>query len=303
MASSTVFTLTNRAAYDAQVGNRYAQQLLDGTLIRLFDVSCRARASAPQDDEHALTTQVVLPLRGCFEIHRGRDATVADATSVVVFRAGDDYRVGHPTDGGDDCLVFALPPTTSEDVVDEAGEPGLIEPAVRLRAHAARAALRHGVLDPLEAEERALDLLLAVVRCMPRGTNTRPPGGGQRATVQRVRTILASRPAERWRLDRIAREVYASPAHLARQFRAVTGESVARYLLRLRLGLALDRLAGGERDLAALADELGFAHHSHFSARFRATFGVTPSAVRSSLSAERLAELRTIVTAPERATS
>jgi AraC-like DNA-binding protein len=97
--------------------------------------------------------------------------------------------------------------------------------------------------------------------------------------------------------------VFISPWHLARLFRTVTGESISRYLLRLRLGVALDRLAGGERDLAALSLELGFAHHSHFSARFRAMFGVTPSVFRSSLSADRLARSRTIVTAPELAPS
>src|SRR5919108_261399 len=72
------------------------------------------------------------------------------------------------------------------------------------------------------------------------------------------------------------------PPPLARRFRSATGESISRYLLRLRLGLALDRLAAGDRDLGALADELGFANHSHFTARFRSTFGITPSAFRSS---------------------
>jgi AraC-like DNA-binding protein len=93
------------------------------------------------------------------------------------------------------------------------------------------------------------------------------------------------------------------PAHLARRFRSATGESISRYLLRLRLGLALDRLAAGDRDLGALADELGFANHSHFTARFRSTFGITPSAFRSSLSTRSLEELRTFVTAPRRAAS
>jgi AraC family transcriptional regulator len=81
--------------------------------------------------------------------------------------------------------------------------------------------------------------------------------------------------------------VHSSPFHLARQFRAVTGESVSRYLLRLRLGLALDRLAAGETELGRLAVELGFAHHSHFSARFRSVFGTTPRQVRGKLASRR----------------
>ncbi len=72
-----------------------------------------------------------------------------------------------------------------------------------------------------------------------------------------------------------------------------------RYLVRLRLGEALDRLAQGERDLATLATDLGFAHHSHFTASFRTTYGTTPAAVRDCLTRARLGELRTILTAAD----
>jgi AraC-like DNA-binding protein len=114
---------------------------------------------------------------------------------------------------------------------------------------------------------------------------------------------MAAAPQRRWRLEELARVVHCSPFHLARQFRAVTGTSIASYLLRLRLAIALQRLAEGQADLAGLAADLGFASHSHFGARFRAVFGASPGSVRDSLSAGRLDELRTFVTAPERAAS
>jgi AraC family transcriptional regulator len=271
-------------------------------VIGLSDVTCWAPASGPGEDESSSITEVIVPLRGCFEVHRGRDRTLADVTSVVVFRAGEEHRVGHPTSGGDDCLAFALPPQTADEAVGPAGTSAVVDPAVRLRAHAIREALRRGALSALEAEDAALELLRSVLRGIREDTE-RPTGRSQRAAVERARALLATRPGERWRLDRISREALMSPAHLARQFRIVTGESIARYLLRLRLGLALDRLAEGERDLAALADDLGFAHHSHFTHRFRSTFGLTPSAFRDWLSAPRLEELRTIVTAPDRIAS
>ena len=272
-------------------------------MIRLVDVACRARASAPVDQEQATITEVILPLRGCFEVHRGgRDTAVADAASVVVFHAGQEYRVGHPTSDGDDCFVLAVPPDVAEDAIGAAAG-GLVGTDVRLRAHRLRAALRGGTLDALEAEESALELLRSIGRDSLREVAADRRTAVGRADAERVRTLLASRPGARWRLEAIAREVYLSPAHLARRFRAGTGESISRYLLRLRLGLALDRLADGDRDLAALADELGFASHSHFTARFRSTFGVTPSALRDSLATRSLEELRTFVTAPHRAAS
>jgi AraC-like DNA-binding protein len=91
--------------------------------------------------------------------------------------------------------------------------------------------------------------------------------------------------------------VHCSPYHLARQFRSITGASVSEYLLRLRLALASERLAEGADDLAALATDLGFANHSHFSARFRSVFGMPPGAVRRALTAGDLRELRTFLTA------
>src|SRR5262249_37447049 len=63
-------------------------------------------------------------------------------------------------------------------------------------------------------------------------------------------------------------------------FQQRTGAPVHRYLTRLRLRASLERLADGETDLTALALELGFSSHSHFTGAFRREFGRTPSAVR-----------------------
>jgi AraC-like DNA-binding protein len=52
-----------------------------------------------------------------------------------------------------------------------------------------------------------------------------------------------------------------------------------RYHLRLRLARALDLLADCE-DVAALALDLGFSSHSHFSAAFRQAYGHAPGEFR-----------------------
>ena len=114
--------------------------------------------------------------------------------------------------------------------------------------------------------------------------------------MEDARLLLASAPSHRWRLADVARALHYSPFHLARLFRATTGMGMHRYLVRLRLGLALDRLAQGERDLAILAADLGFAHHSHFTAGFRSVFGTTPAVTRERLTHARLREMRTILT-------
>jgi AraC-like DNA-binding protein len=99
--------------------------------------------------------------------------------------------------------------------------------------------------------------------------------------VDRVKVLLAGDLARRWTLAEIAREMKGSPVYLTQVFQQVEGLPLYRYHLRLRLARALDLIA--ERgDLSALAQDLGFSSHSHFSAAFRQLYGVTPAEFRES---------------------
>jgi AraC-like DNA-binding protein len=91
-------------------------------------------------------------------------------------------------------------------------------------------------------------------------------------------------------LTSIAAQLDVSPAYLTDLFRRHEGLSIARYQRRLRLSRALVELPDTE-DIAALALELGFSSHAHFSTAFRATYGMTPSTYRKNLKA-RLAPRR-----------
>ena len=53
--------------------------------------------------------------------------------------------------------------------------------------------------------------------------------------------------------------------------------------MRLRARRALERLAGGDRDLARLAADTGFADQSHLCRVLRAETGATPAALRAAL--------------------
>ena len=225
-----------------------------------------------------------------------------DGNTALLFRTDDAYQVSHPVDGGDHCTVLVFRPEVVEDAFGNIdARHGTMQAATQLAVHLLTAAMA-GMIDRLEAEEGALSILNALAQDF----NSSPSSSSQRVSefqqrrVEAVRALLASQPTDSWNLDSIARAMYCSPFHLARQFRVMTGESIARYLLRLRLALALDRIAQGETDLARLAAELGFAHHSHFSARFRSVFGTTPSAVRNTLTQNRLQRMSKIVTAKSR---
>jgi len=154
--------------------------------------------------------------------------------------------------------------------------------------------------DPLEIDEVGMILLgrLAsdLVRGRPQGTSR---SEAARQAVLRTRVALAKEPTARWRLTTLATLAGCSPYHLARTYRAITGRAIHQHLLALRLALALERLAEGEHDLARLATDLGFTHHSHFTARFHSVFGLTPSRAHTMLSERRGADLRKVLAAHE----
>lgn len=260
-----------------------ATQLLDGRSVRVYDVRCDALRGGCGAPEHVRATQLVIARRGVFAVHRGRDVVLADAASAVLLRAGDEQRVSHPIDGGDRCTTIDPSPELAEEVFGPGGRAARLTSRTVLGAAVLAGRLAREDADALGAEELALLLAVEIARG-PAPVRVTP--AGQRRADE-VRALLAARPAERWRLADVAREVAVSPYHLARGFRAATGQSIGEYLLRVRVHSALDRLQGGENDLARLALDLGFTTHSHFSARFRAVFGLTPSQARE----------RTIVTA------
>jgi AraC family transcriptional regulator len=242
-----------------------ADTVHESPLVRVLDVDCRAPRCGPGPEEHNGAADVLLPRRGVFTVHSGGEEIVADPATAVVLGAGEAYRVGHPADGGDRCTVLRFPAEVHEEAFGD------------LATRACRAPLRL----PPAGEEEAL-LLLAEVAAAP------VPGATLAARrAGRVRALLAADPGAPWTLRAVAAAVHCSPFHLARQFHAATGTTIARHLLRLRLALALDRVAGGDDDLARLAAELGFSSHSHLSARFRAAFGRPPSEVRKAMTAAR----------------
>ena len=79
----------------------------------------------------------------------------------------------------------------------------------------------------------------------------------------------------------LSHAVSLSPFTLCRAFRARTGQTLTRYRDEVGLRLALDRLRDPAVDLTDLALDLGYASHSHFTARFRRRFGIVPSAARA----------------------
>jgi AraC family transcriptional regulator len=262
-----------------------SSRLLGGRLVQVFDVCCSTERSQFGASRSPDDVQIVLPRRGVFLVERRRAVTAVDTNTVLVLQSGEHYRFSHPVLGGHDSTIFVLP---SDLLASAFGGKhrfqGMLSSRDQLVIHLIRRMLVDEATTQLEGEERCMFLLRTLAERVANVAATESRlGPGQRLRVQRARALLASDPTRSWSLASLARAVESSPFHLARQFRSVTGETISRYLLRLRLAIAVERLAEGEGNLMKLACELGFAHHSHFGARFRSVFDATPSQVRAAL--------------------
>ena len=230
--------------------------------------------------------QLALPYQGLFVWEVGHDSVVGDANQVLFIAGGEAFRMRSPLPGGYGELIV----TPGESLLDEitGGRASIarvhplfrrrsrrIEPGLQLARARFLARAREGG-ETLEAEEQMVWLLrtaLADERL------SRPPSRCTQRLVDRTKTYLASELGRSIQLAEIARAVGASPGYLTQLFRAVEGVPLHAYLTQLRLAQALVELPRSE-DLTALALELGFSSHSHFSARFRRAFGLSPSAFR-----------------------
>jgi AraC family transcriptional regulator len=273
--------------------------LVESPLLNVYDIRCRASRSGYGPVRVSDVAQIILPRRGAFAVAgRGSEPLLIDTSMALVFGDSEEYRVSHPGVDGDDCTVVVPSFDLHKEAIGKVrGRIGPTEPEVHLAVCLMTRALYDRTLEQFEAEEAALLLLATIARAVANGNpqSATAIGRSQRVRIEHVRALLAGSPTARWSLDGIARTVNCSPFHLARQFRAVTGETISRYVLRLRLDLALAQIAGGERDLSAVAFDTGFAHHSHFSARFHASFGITPSEARDALTKPRLEQLRLMI--------
>lgn len=202
--------------------------------------------------------------------HDGRRGIWADQGCAVLYDPEHAYdrKLLHPDGDVADILGFA------PDVVEEAVGTSFGASAVPLSDRAflqQRRAFRSR--DPLALDEAALAVLADVAdQLRPRA---QAPSG---PLVDRTRQVLGEGLGARLSLADVAARVHVSPFHLARVFRAGTGTTLHAYREGLRLRAAADRALAGHR-LEDVAVELGFAHHSHLTARFRRRFGIVPSAL------------------------
>lgn len=243
--------------------------LLHTPLLCWQQLELTAAAPAWSGDYRVDGPRLLVPTRAWFECTLGSARFVCDPASALWLSPGQTYRMRQPR-ADQASVVLAV----NEDLAPS--RRASLPADAHLRLAFWVRALGRALHEPLGLEEQLAAWVRAVVGLPLADARTH-------RAVERAREYLAASFDRNDTLTQIARAVHCSPFHLARTFRGRTGTTLHAYRTRLRMTQALHRLRDGERDLAALAGDLGYASHSHFSGAFTRCFGVSPSRVRRDL--------------------
>jgi AraC family transcriptional regulator len=228
------------------------------------------------------------------------DPVLAGPNHVVLYNPGDQYKRQLVSAEGDRSIFMVVRP---ERLRAHAGLSRSLDGSrlrfgsrlvpLRSRAHL----VRWGLVRYLSAESSPDSALVEDACCfildavLAAAEDSRQTAA-HHPVVNQAKAFLVRSFAEPVTLGQIAKELFVSPFHLARLFKAETGYTLHGYMIQLRLRRALDLLADPHLEVSQVGARVGFTTHSHFTESFRKAFHVTPSSVRR-MDAERLRALLT----------
>ncbi|GLQ92834.1 helix-turn-helix domain-containing protein [Dyella acidisoli] len=225
--------------------------------------------------------------RGSFMVHAGNRCWFARPGQAVFVSKGVEYHITHPDAESCNCCTDVLIDDETLDMLGIHPDPG--QPC-RAFGHDLHFQKTHvemllGLLrgcDTEDGEEILADTLGYLVQSHESRASATQDMKVQRQ-VTRVEEAIIGRAEENLGVNELARLAGCSPFHLCRIFRSCTGQSLRQFRMQQRLGTALGRLGDGEKDLAALACDVGFNSHSHMTDAFRLALGMSPSEVRDDM--------------------
>ena len=243
---------------------------------------------------------VVLARRGAYRRRVEGVEHMVDVNTGFLRRPGQEASVSVFTTAYEELTFLQFEPGKLGELPDltKAVGPIRVDPRVGL-AH--RLLIGAVGTDDLETEAGVHAL---IHHCLPRPEPGRSIGrrrstaSARRRLVADAMELMHSSFHERLGLLELARRVGASPYHLSRVFREVTGITISEYRTRLRLHAVLDRLDEGDDDLAAVAAETGFADHGHMTRTVTRFLGAAPSTLRTRLRDPGAAPLVELLTRP-----
>lgn len=141
------------------------------------------------------------------------------------------------------------------------------------------------VIGRLQMEAAALDLIVRVCagENQKHASSRQHLPARQRIAVDEVKQILESEFNHAHTITSLSRRVQLNECYLKSAFRKATGYTIAEYLRKARMAHARHLIEKHQASVLYAALSVGYANPSHFTAAFRAVYGVLPSSLKRNL--------------------
>lgn len=259
--------------------------------LKVSEWSCPGATRPLSDEETPGAFEIAIARAGTYARLVGGRRVVVDPARMVCSEPDISYRLQQTPGAPARETVIAIEESCFRSLLAERDACAADRQRVGFPAEAppldSRAAVAHVRLlrayrqgaDAIALHESALALARHALAPHERGRAVLRVSPRAREAVEETRMTLVRRFAEPLTLEHLADRVQLTPWHLSRVFRDVVGESLHRYLVRIRLLAALERIGSGEPNLTRVALEAGFSSHSHFTSSFRRAYGASPSRI------------------------
>ena len=105
--------------------------------------------------------------------------------------------------------------------------------------------------------------------------------------VREARRLISANAGINFRVAHLCRSLGYSKSYLSRLFREQTGETLAAYAMKKRIGEAKRLIREGDMNFAEISDTLGFDNPQYFSRTFKRLTGMTPTEFRATMDIHR----------------
>ncbi|SDX06716.1 response regulator [Paenibacillus sp. CF384] len=106
-------------------------------------------------------------------------------------------------------------------------------------------------------------------------------GSGQRSTIEIALRYIHDNYHHGISLNKVAETIYMNPSYFSRVFHAEVGETLSRYLIRIRVAKAKELLEQTPLKIYEVAESVGYRDFRHFVKTFKESEGITPAQFRN----------------------
>jgi AraC family transcriptional regulator len=265
------------------------RRIAGGETWSVTEIICSAGPGDRPYEERHQGFSISAVLQGCFTYRSDRGESLLYPGALLLGANRSCYECGHEHSAGDRCISFNVREDAFEDIASIASSRRnnplsrpMLPASNRLAPLFAAIERVQDCVSPLKAEELLIVLFEAVVAALNDGVRSPPaPAGWEVRRIVEVLRSIEEHPDEALDLAGLAAIAGLGKHHFLRIFRRSVGMTPYQYVLRVRMGRAARRLATSKDPVLAVALDSGFGDLSTFNARFRATFGMTPSKYRA----------------------